>query len=105
MIVDLLRNDLSRVCTIDSVRVTPTLWNLEQYEFVQHLVSAVCGGAACRVQPARSGSGGLFRAARSPGRSEVRAMEIIAELEPTARGPYCGALGYLGFDARSTPAS
>jgi para-aminobenzoate synthetase component 1 len=96
MIVDLLRNDLSRVCTPDSVRVTQ-LCQLEVYPYVQHLVSAVCG----RLAEGRT-SLDLLRAA-FPGGSitgapKVRAMEIIAELERVARGPYCGCLGYLGFD-------
>jgi para-aminobenzoate synthetase component 1 len=96
MIVDLLRNDLSRVCRPQSV-VVSDLCRLEAYEFVQHLVSVVHGRL-------RDGIGAidLLRAA-FPGGSitgapKVRAMEIIAELEPTARGPYCGALGYIGFD-------
>ena len=96
MIVNLLRNDLSRVCTPDSVHVTQ-LCHLEVYQYVQHLVSAVCGKLAEGRTPLD-----LLRAA-FPGGSvtgapKVRAMEIIAELEPTARGPYCGCLGYLGFD-------
>jgi len=96
MIVDLMRNDLARVCLADSVRVTQ-LCKLEPYEYVQHLVSAVQG----RLRPGR-GPLDLLRAA-FPGGSisgapKVRAMQIIAELEPTARGPYCGSLGYLGFD-------
>ena len=96
MIVDLLRNDLSRVCRPESVRVTQ-LCELEVYEFVQHLVSAISGQLLDGRTPLD-----LLRAA-FPGGSitgapKVRAMEIIAELEPTARGPYCGSLGYLGFD-------
>jgi para-aminobenzoate synthetase component 1 len=96
MIVDLLRNDLSRVCTADSVRVTQ-LCELETYAYVQHLVSAVRGRLAQGQTPVD-----LLRAA-IPGGSitgapKVRAMQIIAELEPTARGAYCGSLGYLGFD-------
>ena len=96
MIVDLLRNDLSRVCEPESVRVTQ-LCGLEIYQFVQHLVSAVEGTLA----PGKTAVD-LLRAA-FPGGSitgapKIRAMEIIAELEPTARGPYCGCLGYLGFD-------
>lgn len=96
MIVDLLRNDLARVCRPDSVSVTQ-LCELEIYEYVQHLVSAVRGTLADGYEPLD-----LLRAA-FPGGSitgapKVRAMEIIAELEPTARGAYCGALGYLGFD-------
>ena len=96
MIVDLLRNDLSRVCTDDSVYV-PQLCALESYEFVQHLVSAVSG----KLRPGVSAIDAL--AAAFPGGSitgapKIRAMEIIAELEPTARGPYCGSLAYVGFD-------
>jgi para-aminobenzoate synthetase component 1 len=96
MIVDLLRNDLSRVCTPASVHVSQ-LCGLETYQFVQHLVSVVRGSLA----PGKSAVD-LVRAA-FPGGSitgapKVRAMEIIAELEPTARGPYCGSLGYIGFD-------
>jgi para-aminobenzoate synthetase component 1 len=96
MIVDLLRNDLSRVCRPESVTVTQ-LCRLEVYQYVQHLVSAVCGQLAEDKTPLD-----LLRAS-FPGGSitgapKVRAMEIIAELEPTARGPYCGSLGYVGFD-------
>ena len=96
MIVDLLRNDLSRVCEPDSVHVSQ-LCGLEAYRHVLHLVSAVCGRLGENCSPID-----LLRAA-FPGGSvtgapKVRAMEIIAELEPTARGPYCGSLGYLGFD-------
>ena len=96
MIVDLLRNDLSRVCRADTVQVTE-LCNLERYQYVHHLVSAVRG----QLQEGKA-SVDLIRAA-FPGGSvtgapKVRAMEIIAELEPTARGAYCGCLGYLGFD-------
>lgn len=96
MIVDLLRNDLSRVCQPESVHVSQ-LCGLETYAFVQHLVSVVEGTLA-----APNTSLDLLKAA-FPGGSitgapKVRAMEIIAELEPTARGAYCGSLGYLGFD-------
>ncbi len=96
MIVDLLRNDLSRVCRADSVQVTD-LCRLETYEYVQHLVSVVRGELRDNCSPID-----LIRCA-FPGGSitgapKVRAMEIIAELEPTARGPYCGSLGYIGFD-------
>lgn len=96
MIVDLLRNDLSRVCRPKSVFVSQ-LCGLETYQYVQHLVSAVCGRLREDCGPLD-----LVRAA-FPGGSitgapKIRAMEIIAELEPTVRGPYCGSLGYLGFD-------
>lgn len=96
MIVDLLRNDLARVCRPESVRVTQ-LCELETYEYVQHLVSAVRGTLRKEL-----GALDLLRAA-FPGGSitgapKIRAMEIIAELETTARGAYCGSLAYLGFD-------
>ncbi|MEX2113282.1 MAG: aminodeoxychorismate synthase component I [Pirellulales bacterium] len=96
MIVDLLRNDLSRVCRPDSVQVTQ-LCRLESYAFVQHLVSAVCGTLAegrAAIDLLRA----AFPGGSITGAPKVRAMQIIAELEPTARGAYCGSLGYLGFD-------
>jgi para-aminobenzoate synthetase component 1 len=96
MIVDLLRNDLGRVCAYGSVAVE-AVCRLESFECVHHLVSEVRG----RLRPGL-GPIDLLRAA-FPGGSvtgapKVRAMQIIAELEPTARGPYCGSLGYIGFD-------
>jgi para-aminobenzoate synthetase component 1 len=96
MIIDLLRNDLGRVCAYGSVRVS-AVCELESYRSVHHLVSEVRG----HLRPGMRAVD-LLRAA-FPGGSvtgapKVRAMEIIAELEPTARGPYCGSLGYIGFD-------
>ncbi len=92
MIVDLMRNDLSRVCRPGTVRV-PELFALEHYATVHHLVSTVVG----ELEPGRDGFD-LLRAA-FPGGSitgapKVRAMEIIAELEPSQRSVYCGSLGY-----------
>jgi len=96
MIVDLLRNDLSRVAAVGTVRV-PELFTLETFARVHHLVSAVEG----RLAP---GFGALdLLAAAFPGGSvtgapKIRALEIIHELEPARRGPYCGALAWIGFD-------
>ena len=96
MIVDLLRNDLSRVCTDESVCV-PQLCEVEAYGYVQHLVSSVCGelrhdSSLCDVIAAAFPGGSIT------GAPKVRAMEIITELEDVARGAYCGSLGYVGFD-------
>jgi para-aminobenzoate synthetase component 1 len=96
MIVDLLRNDISRVCRMGSVKV-PVLWGLESYATVHHLVSVVTG----EMLPQKNAVDLLratFPGGSVTGAPKIRAMEIIAELEPTARGPYCGAIGYLGFD-------
>ncbi len=98
MIVDLLRNDLSRVCTADSVQVAQ-LCQVETYAFVKHLVSIVRG----RMEPGPCPFDLLracFPGGSITGAPKIRAMEIIAELEPTARGAYCGSLAYVGFDGR-----
>jgi para-aminobenzoate synthetase component 1 len=96
MIVDLMRNDFSRVCLPESV-VVSQLCGLETYAYVQHLVSAVRG----RLAPGRTPADLLqacFPAGSITGAPKIRAMQAIAELEPTRRGPYCGALAYLGWD-------
>jgi para-aminobenzoate synthetase component 1 len=96
MIVDLLRNDLGRVCEYGTVRV-PRVCQVETFRYVHHLVSEVRGRLAVDRTPADL-LRACFPGGSVTGAPKVRAMEIIAELEPTARGPYCGSLGYLGFD-------
>jgi len=96
MIVDLLRNDLGRVCGYGTIHV-PAVCHVESYRYVHHLVSEVRGRLRpdCRRVDLLKAA---FPGGSVTGAPKIRAMEIIAELEPTARGPYCGSLGYLGFD-------
>ena len=99
MLVDLGRNDVGRVSRYGSVRVTETE-EIERYSHVQHLVSEVRGQL-------NSGYDALdvlracFPAGTVSGAPKVRAMEIIDELEPERRGPYAGAVGYVGWGASS----
>jgi para-aminobenzoate synthetase component 1 len=96
MIVDLVRNDLAKVCAPASVRVE-ALCRLERYRYVQHLVSVVAG----QLRPGLSGLDAIqaaFPGGSVTGAPKHRACEIISDLEGVARGPYCGALGYLGLD-------
>jgi para-aminobenzoate synthetase component 1 len=99
MIVDLLRNDISRVCAVGSVRV-PELYTVESYVTVHQMVSRVTG----RLRPGTQPSAllrALFPCGSVTGAPKIRAMEIIRELEPTPRGAYCGSIGWLGPDGSS----
>ena len=95
MLVDLGRNDLGRVCRAGSVEVTRFM-EVERYSHVMHLVSEVSGQLR-RDRDAFDGLLACFPAGTVSGAPKVRAMEIIDELETTARGPYAGAVGYVDF--------
>jgi anthranilate synthase component 1 len=99
MLVDLGRNDVGRIAQYGSVRVTELL-AIERYSHVQHLVSEVRG----RLRPGYDALDvfrACFPAGTVSGAPKVRAMEIIDELEPERRGPYAGAVGYVGWGAAS----
>lgn len=99
MITDLLRNDLGKVCEFGSIHV-PELARLERFAQVQHLVSTVEG----RLRQDMTHFAALascFPGGSITGAPKFRALEIIDELEPLARGPYCGCHGYLGFNRES----
>ena len=96
MIVDLLRNDLGKVCASGTVH-TPELFKIETFRNVHHLVSHIKGQLEKKVSEFEAFLS-CFPGGSITGAPKVRAMEIISELEPTARGPYCGSLGYIGFD-------
>jgi para-aminobenzoate synthetase component 1 len=96
MIVDLVRNDLSRVCETGTVRV-PELCKLESFANMHHLVSTVTGKLK-KKESALSLLKACFPGGSVTGAPKIRAMEIIHELEPARRGPYCGAIGWIGFN-------
>jgi anthranilate synthase component 1 len=96
MLVDLGRNDLGRVCEYGTVKVSD-FFTIERYSHVMHIVSHV-EGALRRGLTAFDLVRAAFPAGTVSGAPKVRAMEIISELEPDARGAYAGMVGYFGFD-------
>jgi para-aminobenzoate synthetase component 1 len=96
MIVDLLRNDLGKVCKLGSISV-PKPFALESFATVHHLVSTITGSLA-EKQDAIGLLRACFPGGSITGAPKLRAMEIIEELEPDRRGPYCGSIAYIGFD-------
>lgn len=96
MIVDLLRNDLGRVCEPGSIQV-PELFRVETYPTVHHLVSTISGQLR-KDEDALSLLGACFPGGSITGAPKHRAMQIIHELEPDSREVYCGSIGWIGFN-------
>lgn len=96
MIVDLLRNDISKTCKKGSVKV-PRIFAVETYATVHHLVSTITGWLA-DDRHALDLLKHCFPGGSITGAPKIRAMEVIEELEPNRRGIYCGSIGYIGFD-------
>lgn len=96
MIVDLLRNDISKCCVANSVKV-PKLFALESFPTVHHLVSTVVGQLRDDVHPLQL-LRACFPGGSITGAPKIRAMQIIEELEPHRRGIYCGSIGYINFN-------
>src|SRR5471032_799815 len=95
MLVDLARNDVGRVCKFNTVRLTDFM-TTERYSHVMHIVSNVEG----ELNPGHTAYDVMratFPAGTVSGSPKIRAMQIIAEMEPTCRGTYAGAVGYFGF--------
>ena len=95
MLVDLARNDMSKVCNSGSVKVT-NMMSIERYSHVMHIVSNV-KGALNKNNDSIDVFKACFPAGTLSGAPKIRAMEIISELEPNNRGPYGGSVGYFGF--------
>ena len=99
MIVDLLRNDISKIARVGSVKV-PSLFAVESYATVHQMISRVVGEMV--EKPSMAGlMPALFPCGSITGAPKIRAMEIIREVEPFARGAYCGAVGWMAPDGES----
>lgn len=96
MIVDLHRNDLGKVCVPGSIEV-PTLYGVRTFARVHHLEATV-RGALRPTADALDALRAVFPAGSITGAPKIRAMQVIEEVEPSPRGVYCGAIGYLGLD-------
>ncbi|MFA9455530.1 anthranilate synthase component I [Halalkalibacter sp. AB-rgal2] len=96
MLVDLARNDVGRIAEYGSVE-TPTLLEIGKFSHVMHIISKVTGQLQKSTKPLEALMAS-FPAGTVSGAPKIRAMEILHELEPTERGVYAGAIGYLGFD-------
>ena len=99
MIVDLLRNDISRLAEVGSVRV-PALFAMERYTTVHQMTSTIEGQLAGEVSLSRL-MAALFPCGSVTGAPKIRAMQIIREVEPAPRGVYCGSIGWMAPDGRA----
>ncbi|MEH6451535.1 MAG: aminodeoxychorismate synthase component I [Psychromonas sp.] len=99
MIVDLLRNDIGRVCKAGTISV-PKLFAIESYPAVHHLVSTVLGELE-NNQSTEDLLRACFPGGSITGAPKIRSMDIIAELEPNQRQVYCGSIGYINTDGKS----
>ncbi|NJM83128.1 MAG: aminodeoxychorismate synthase component I [Tabrizicola sp.] len=99
MIVDLLRNDISRLAKVGTVRV-PALFAMEEYSTVHQMTSTIEGKLKEPASLPRL-IGALFPCGSVTGAPKIRAMEIIRKVEPHARGVYCGAIGWMSPDGRA----
>ena len=100
MIVDLLRNDISRVARVGSVKV-PELFTVEHYSTLHQMVSRIVGDLI--APPSMAGvMAALFPCGSITGAPKIRAMQIIREVEKHPRGPYCGAIGWMDPDGASS---
>jgi len=97
MIVDLMRNDLGRLCEYGSVRVTQPR-AIESHPTIQHGVATIEGTLLKECGSFRNIVAATFPAGSITGAPKIRAMQIIDEIEPFERGPYCGSIGYVGLD-------
>lgn len=98
MLIDLIRNDLGRVCRPGSIAVDE-LMVIESYRHVHHIVSNVCGAPRAEATPGQM-LAALFPGGTITGCPKVRCMEIIGELERVGRGPYTGSMGYVSADGK-----
>lgn len=96
MIVDLLRNDISRLCEVGSVKV-PELYRVETYATVHQMISRIVGQLSAPLN-VEALFRALFPCGSITGAPKIRAMEVIRALEPEPRGPYCGAMGWIAPD-------
>lgn len=99
MIVDLLRNDISRICQAGSVHV-PKLFDVETYATVHQMVSEVQGNVLSNVR-VKDIFSALFPCGSITGAPKIRAMQILSELEPWPRDIYCGTIGWMAPDGRA----